>query len=180
MLLNENEENLMKNKERKASIIGGIFLLLISYYSFLSYGSPSQLFISIIGAYFIFSGLFSMFQNNYVLNKSSYLGIMGMIVYIGLIMIYLYVFNSAFVKDPLFYVFAIMLISFIITIPYRYQMIKKYQNAVKPYENALKVNPDDVNALNNKGAIMVEFKAYHDAIEYFDKVVGIDPNDAAA
>ena len=63
---------------------------------------------SILGAYFVFNGIFGIFQYHYVLIKRSYLGSLGLATYIGLIMVYLYLFNPYFVKDPLFYFFALM------------------------------------------------------------------------
>ena len=165
---------------RNVNIIAGIFLLIISYSFFSSYGLPSQLSMSILGAYFVFNGIFGIFQYNYVLIKRSYLGSLGLATYIGLIMVYLYLFNPYFVKDPLFYFFAFGFVSFGIVALNMYQRVENYQKMVKPYENALKINPNDITALNNKGAVMAEFRAYPDAIECFDKVVEIEPNDAAA
>ncbi len=93
---------------------------------------------------------------------------------------YIYTFKPAFVKDPLFYFLIISSLSFVISALGIYQRVKRYQKAVEPYEKDLIINPKDVTALNNKGAVMAEFRTYQEAIEYFDRVIEIDPNDAAA
>lgn len=56
----------------------------------------------------------------------------------------------------------------------------KHQKALVPYDEALKINPNNTAALNNKGVKLAEISEYQEAIKYFDKILEINPNDAAA
>jgi len=57
---------------------------------------------------------------------------------------------------------------------------KNNENALKPYNKALTVNPNDTTALNNKGVELTSQKKYERAMECFDKVLELDPEDVAA
>lgn len=44
----------------------------------------------------------------------------------------------------------------------------------------LSVEPDNINALVNKGAALADLGNYQESIEFFDKVLSIDPNNMLA
>ena len=52
----------------------------------------------------------------------------------------------------------------------------KYQEAIEWYDKALKIDPNNVFALNNKGLALSNLGKYEEAIEWFDKALKIDPN----
>jgi len=52
-----------------------------------------------------------------------------------------------------------------------------YDEAIKYYDLALKINPDYVKALNGKGMAFNSKKEYHKAIECYDKALKIAPKD---
>nr|MDO8082566.1 tetratricopeptide repeat protein [Candidatus Freyarchaeota archaeon] len=56
----------------------------------------------------------------------------------------------------------------------------KYEEAIKFYDKALKINPQDVVALTNKGTALDQLGRYEDAVECFDNVLEINPKDAEA
>ncbi len=68
----------MKDKGRRFKIIAGIFLLVGSLWLFLSDGSLLQLVPSILGAYFILEGAFSMIKAYYIPKNGSYLSMSGL------------------------------------------------------------------------------------------------------
>lgn len=154
----------------------GIFFLAASLLNFLE-GSPSSLSDSIVGLLFLFAGIS---KDTTFLDKNSYTGLLVLIIVIGSLIMSVYVFKPAFVNDPSFYISLIMLIFLIIWTPFIYRRAKKYQKAVEPYEEALKINNNDINALNSKCSILAEFKAYNDAVKCFDKVLKIDPQNFEA
>ena len=55
-----------------------------------------------------------------------------------------------------------------------------YTGAIEYYDKILGIDPNDVDALNNKGVALDNLGNYTGAIEYYDKVLGIDPNDVDA
>jgi tetratricopeptide (TPR) repeat protein len=53
---------------------------------------------------------------------------------------------------------------------------KKYTEALNYCDKALKIYPNFVTALNNKGNILFNLKRPNDAIEYYSKAIKINPN----
>ena len=52
----------------------------------------------------------------------------------------------------------------------------KYKEAVKWYDQALKIDPKSIGALNGKGLVFNKLERYEEAITWFDKAIEIDPN----
>ena len=57
---------------------------------------------------------------------------------------------------------------------------KKYEKAIECYDRALEINPNFVEAWNNKGNVLDELGRYEEAIECYDKALEINPNYAEA
>ena len=57
---------------------------------------------------------------------------------------------------------------------------KKYEKAIECYDKALKINPNDTEALNNKGVALYRLGRHEEAIECYDRALEINPNDAEA
>jgi len=57
------------------------------------------------------------------------------------------------------------------------QLIKdqKYLEAIKYFDQALSMDPNDQIALTNKGAILTKLNNHEEALEYFDQALKIDP-----
>ena len=53
----------------------------------------------------------------------------------------------------------------------------KNETSLKGCDEALRINPDDITALNNKGVVLTSQGEYDDAMECFDKVLEIAPED---
>jgi tetratricopeptide (TPR) repeat protein len=49
-------------------------------------------------------------------------------------------------------------------------------DALEYYDRPLAIDPDNTNALTNKGAAVAGLGRYEEAIGYFDRVLNIDPN----
>jgi tetratricopeptide (TPR) repeat protein len=52
----------------------------------------------------------------------------------------------------------------------------RYEEAIAYYDKALAIDPNDVDALNYKGAALYRQGKHQEAITYFDKALAIDPN----
>jgi tetratricopeptide (TPR) repeat protein len=50
-------------------------------------------------------------------------------------------------------------------------------NALEYYDRALAIDPNNVSALDGKGAALHSLGEYQDALEYYDRALAIDPND---
>ena len=51
---------------------------------------------------------------------------------------------------------------------------------MKEYNEALRINHNDITVLDNKGAVLTVLEKYDDAMECFDQVLEIDPEDGIA
>ena len=51
----------------------------------------------------------------------------------------------------------------------------KYTEAIKAYDKAIKINPQDADAWNGKGVVLDELGKYDEAIKAYDKAIEIDP-----
>jgi tetratricopeptide (TPR) repeat protein len=56
----------------------------------------------------------------------------------------------------------------------------KYAEAIKAYDEALKINPQDAKAWNKEGATLYNLERYDDAIKSYDEALRINPQDAEA
>jgi len=55
-----------------------------------------------------------------------------------------------------------------------------YNQAISYYDQVLEIDPNHLDALNNKGAVLLKLWRFEQAIPYFDKVLEIDPNNVSA
>lgn len=60
-----------------------------------------------------------------------------------------------------------------------YEMMFNAQEAIRCYEESLKLNPNDPRVMNNLATLYVSKKDYGTADRYFEKALGIDPHFAA-
>jgi len=56
----------------------------------------------------------------------------------------------------------------------------RHEDAIASYDAALALEPDDANALHNRGNALVDLSRLEDAIANFDRAIAIDPKFAAA
>ena len=63
---------------------------------------------------------------------------------------------------------------------YAYDELMRYNDAIEALRQAVRIDPEYVNAWNNLGAAYVELKRYNDAIEASRQAVRIDPENANA
>ena len=168
----------MKKIESKFQLIIGIFFLAYSAYPFLTEAPIiPYIFFAPLGIWNIIDGLF---QRKGYQNTSYHPGMWIAMILWGIIIAYIYLFQPVYAKDPVFYIYIIPFIAILALAIYEQQKIKKYRKAIEPYENAIKANPEDTTAWNNKGAAIAKFKAYPAAIQCFNKAIEINPKEAAA
>lgn len=55
----------------------------------------------------------------------------------------------------------------------------KYDEAIKAYDEAIKIDPKSSSAWFNKGLALEELGKYNEAIKAYDQVIKLEPNDAA-
>ena len=58
--------------------------------------------------------------------------------------------------------------------------LSKHQEAIEWYDKALKIDPNNVIALYDKGFALNNLGKYEEAIEWYDKALKIDPNNVDA
>lgn len=56
--------------------------------------------------------------------------------------------------------------------------LNKSDEAIKPFDKAIEINPQDSKAWNNKGLDLRKLGKYDEAIKAYDKVIGIDPHNS--
>lgn len=153
---------------------GSYFLILNTIFFYLL--NPSLVYVpsSLALLTVIVSGVFE-FKKYY--NKYAYMAV------IAVILVVMWGFN--FIQplppdeDIIIYYFMIgffTLLIFILVIWTLKRWIKN-EKALKQYDNALKTNPNDITALNNKGVLLTIMIKYDDAMECFNKVLEIAPED---
>jgi Flp pilus assembly protein TadD len=57
-----------------------------------------------------------------------------------------------------------------------YALESKFEEAIRKFDKAIELNPNNPDYHNNKGVALYELKRYEEAIEEFDKAVELDPN----
>jgi predicted O-linked N-acetylglucosamine transferase (SPINDLY family) len=60
------------------------------------------------------------------------------------------------------------------------QKLDQYEEAIKSYDLAIKLIPNDFEAWSNKGNALYELKRYEDAITHHDRSISLNPNYAEA
>jgi len=48
---------------------------------------------------------------------------------------------------------------------------KQFDQAIEHYDNALGINPEEINYINNKAAVYYEMKSYDKCIELCDEAI---------
>jgi tetratricopeptide (TPR) repeat protein len=174
----ENRNNSMKKIENKFQLVIGVIFLVYSVYSFLS-NAPivPYIFFAPLGIWNILDGIFAKKSH---INRIYHPSMWITMALWGIIIVYIYLFQPVYVKDPLFYIYIIPFLALLGLAVYEQQRVRKYKKAVEPYENAIKVNPEDNTAWNNKGAAIAEFKIYPAAIQCFNRAIELNPKEAAA
>ena len=54
----------------------------------------------------------------------------------------------------------------------------KFEEAVKAFDKAIEIDPQNAGAWRNKGLALVELEKYDEAVEAFDKAIGLNPENA--
>ncbi len=57
---------------------------------------------------------------------------------------------------------------------------KQYKKALTAYNQAIRLDPHDANAYNNKGSALSKLKRYEEALIAFDQAIQLDPSNAFA
>ncbi len=170
--------NPMKKINSMPRFLFGTFALIFSVFGFLI--GESAISVLIFGVMGIGSITDSIFVKKGYLKRVYDPGTWFSLLFLGIGLAYIYIFQPVYTKDPFFYVFSILLVFLIGLAVYESRKMKKYQKTVGPYENAIETNPEDAAAWNNKGTVVAEFNAFQEAMDCFDKVLKINPHDAAA
>lgn len=106
--------------------------------------------------------------------------IISMTFILAWVLILYFDFTSTTDKVLLYGINGLLVILFIAVVLWMFRTWNKIEKAVKPYNKALEINPDDTTALNNKGVELTHLKRYNWARDYFDRVLELKPQDAAA
>jgi tetratricopeptide (TPR) repeat protein len=168
-------------KTSKVKLLAGIFLVIYAVFSYLN-DSSRLIFLgpSILGVYFIVDSLSQDDISKIKTDRIYHPTIWAIYLSITILMIFICVFQPDFMKSPIFIIFMVLFLFFIIICFYQVYRLKKYRKEVEPYQKAIELNLEDFSSWNNKGVITANFKAYTEAMECFVKALEIDPDDAAA
>jgi tetratricopeptide (TPR) repeat protein len=58
--------------------------------------------------------------------------------------------------------------------------LKRYNDAIDAYRQAIRINPKDAGSWNNLGIVYDELKRYNDAIDAYRQAIRINPKDVSA
>ena len=155
-------------------IIFGSFFLTAYLFNYLR--DPSFYSISLIfaGLTFIVMGVFE-FRKYY--NKHVFIAVIAVI----LLVMWLFNFIQPLSPDADIIVYFPAGVSTLIILALAIWTLKRWmknEKVLKEYDEALKVNPDYITVLNNKGVVLTIQRDYDDAFECFDKVLEIAQEDA--
>ena len=59
-------------------------------------------------------------------------------------------------------------------------VLKRYEEALAAYEQAIRLDPNDALAFYNKGGALIELKRHEEALTACEQAIRLDPNDALA
>jgi len=140
--------------------------------------SPLAIIIIALG---IISIITRSFVNRQYQNKFLYFSIIPIIVAIVLIFTYFQTSTPSYkgntISDYGLVGIFVLVTSLLVYMSFR--EMKNYQKAIAIYDDALKINPKDTTALNNKGTALISLNKYQEAIKCFEKALEIDPKDAS-
>ena len=54
--------------------------------------------------------------------------------------------------------------------------LKRYEEAIAAYEQAIRLDPNYASAYNNKGTALNDLKRYEEAIAAYEQAIRLDPN----
>lgn len=161
------------------NIILYIFWILYSFYFYLSYTVASPFYLTLIFILLILITI-SIFEFKEYHNIIYLSIISAVILTVMWVTIYLKPIPPGSYL-PIYYMIpligTIIIVSFLIYLPREWERNKK---ALQPYDEALKLNPSDVIALNNKGVVLTYMGKSDKALELFDRVLEMEPEDKAA
>ena len=122
-----------------------------------------------------------IFEIKHYQNKLLYFSIISIIIALVLIITNYQISTQTYSDNIMSYYIAtgifVSLVGLMIILLIR--EMKIYQKMVVKYDNALKINPEDITALNNRGTALISLKKYREAMKCFEKAMEIDPRDAA-
>ena len=157
--------------------VTGIGLLTITISKYLD--SFNYLYFPLIFIFLtsIITGLFELkeyyYKTFYLISIILSITVMWAIIYIQL--------APPIVDKPIFYLITILTTLFIIIVTiFTVKRGKEFQKALEPYEKALKLNPNDTTALNNKAVKLTHQNKQEHAMKIFDQILKTDPQDPAA
>lgn len=170
----------MKIKNKLQLFFGIIFITGSIYLFYFNSTSPAELLLWVtIGFGLINESLF--FKKGYIKKKEYFYGLWITFIVFLMLLTYNYIIRPYYFKNIGFLIISGIIFLCVLMLPvYEHRKIMKYQTEVRPYQETLEFNPEDATAWNNKGTIAADFKAYYEALEYFDKALEIDSEDSAA
>ncbi len=157
-----------------SEIIIGILFLFLSVVNYLSQPYTSIVPMICTFSIYIVTGVFELkkYYNKYV-----YIAVIAVI----LVVMWLFKFiQPQFADEDIFIYNSIAGLSTLLILGLVVLTLQRWiknENTLKEYDGALRLNPDDITALNNKGVVLTIQREYDDAMECFDKVLEIAPGD---
>ncbi|KAM3146172.1 hypothetical protein pb186bvf_001829 [Paramecium bursaria] len=68
------------------------------------------------------------------------------------------------------------IINLLISLGDSYWSLEQFQDAINAYNDAIKIDPENKQAMNGKGLVYLELKDIQKSIKWFDKAIKFDPN----
>jgi tetratricopeptide (TPR) repeat protein len=159
-------------KKSSSELLMGLFFILM-FFSYLNDTNSSWNAVFILfyaGAFGFITFLTGIFDWREYYNRNNCLMFVNMALLGVLILVILRVGGNSY-----FYIFIIgmfLLISVAVAYDFNHRM-KKYQR-VNAYNETLKIDPGNINALNSKGVVFEELKEYKKAVKIYDNALRID------
>lgn len=155
------------------------FISLLFFLSYLQGNLSSPINILLIGTA-ILAVVTSVFENKKIYNKNLYFISIFLLIFPMLVIYVWFIVNRG---ELSLYNFSLVIIFVLIIMWAVYATVRRLDSVnvgIREYDSDLKMDPDNITILNNKGVVLANLKEYQAAIECFDKVLELKSDDAVA
>lgn len=163
-------------REDYSAIIVGSLLLISNMLNYLVHPSLYYYYVPLNLAILTYI-LLGVFEFKKYYNKNVYIAVLAVILVVMWVFSFI---QPLFPEEDIvvYYIVAgLSTLIVLIILLFTLRRWMKNEKSLNEYDEALRISPNDITALNNKGAVLTIQRKYDDAMECFDRVLEIAPED---